>query len=291
MKERHTALIVEDDKETADDLVDIMQSIDCDSVVADNRDDALLALQNRSFCLILLDLQIKSAADSIKGNVEFGKALMRKTRQTHSEHNGTTFWLPILVVSGFAREREEAVGVMKDGASDVIQKPLDSQRVSERIRQALEASGRHTHELCLQKPPAQRSSFSDGVVISIPGDRVRRRTRVLVGVIPVELTDSLLKVLLKLLVGHRKGSPVHKVELGATSEQGFKGISLLRNELKPILGSVNIIENDCHGNYSFTDLVTIGECSVEGLRKLGDQEISNLAQKLVGRLKRVPKKV
>ena len=67
MKERHVALIVEDDKETAKDLVEILRSVECDDIIVDNHDDALSTLQRRSFCLILLDLQIKGASDSIKG--------------------------------------------------------------------------------------------------------------------------------------------------------------------------------------------------------------------------------
>jgi len=283
MKERHTALIVEDHTEIAEDLVDILQSVDCDGVVVNNRDDALSAVQSRSFCLILLDLQIKSSGGSIKAHVEYGRALLRKIRQADSEHNGSTFCLPILVVSGFARERDEAVDVMKDGASYLIQKPLDSKRVSEEIRHAFQASGRRTHELCHQRPPVQRPNFSEGVVISIPGDRLRRRTRVLVGGMPVELTDSSLKVLLRLLVAHQARSPVHKIELGASSEQGFKGVSILRNELKPVLAGIDIIENDYQGNYSFTNQVVIGECAAERLRKIGNSEISKLAEQLVGR--------
>jgi ActR/RegA family two-component response regulator len=117
MNKRHIALIVEDDKETADDLRDILQSFDCDSVVVQNREDALVALQNNSFCFVLLDLQIKGAADSIKGHIEHGKGLLRKIREKYGDHHGTAFWLPVLIVSGFAREVDEAVDVMKDGAS------------------------------------------------------------------------------------------------------------------------------------------------------------------------------
>ena len=157
MKERHIALIVEDDRETAEDLVEILRSIDCDSVVTDNRDEALVELQNKSFCLILLDLQIKGAPDSIKGHIEYGKALLRKIREKHGDHNGTAFWVPVLIVSGFAREVDEAVDIMKDGASDVIQKPLNSRQVSERIRHALQAAGRQTHERCHEPPPTQVS--------------------------------------------------------------------------------------------------------------------------------------
>ena len=279
MKERHIALIVEDDRETAEDLGEILRSIDCDSVVVDNGEDALVALQNKSFCLILLDLQIKSASDSIKGHVEHGKALLRKIREKHGDHNGIPFWLPVLIVSGYAREVHEAVDIMKDGASDVIQKPLDSRQVSERIRQALQSSGRQMHDRC-HEPPKQRLNLRDGVVIAIPGDRIGRRTRVTVAGKLIDLPDASLKVLLHLMVAQRNGAPVNKVDLGATADQGFKGISILRNELKPVLGDVDIIRNLYHGNYSFVGDVTIGECAVDKLLKIGDRTISSLATQL-----------
>ena len=78
----------------------------------------------------------------------------------------------MLIVSGFAREGDEAVDVMKDGASDVIQKPLEISQVSQGIRQALQASGRQTHEQCRKAPPPQGPNLKDGVVIAIPGDRI-----------------------------------------------------------------------------------------------------------------------
>jgi DNA-binding response OmpR family regulator len=279
MKERHIALVVEDDRETAEDLSEILRSIDCDSAVVDNVDDALVALQNKSFCLVLLDLQIKSAADSIKGHVEYGKALLRKIRQKHGDHNGVTFWLPVLIVSGFAREFDEAVDVMKHGASDVIRKPFVSRQVSEGIRQALQASGRLTHDGC-HEPPKQGLNVEDGVVIAIPGDRIGRRTRVIVASKPVDLTDASLRILMHLMVAKRKQEMVNKIDLGATAGQGFKGISIVRNELKQVLGGANIIKNHYHGNYSFVDYVTIGECAVDRLLKIGDTTISHLAAQL-----------
>ncbi len=280
MKGQHIALVVEDDRETAEDLREILTSIDCDSVVVDNAEDALVALQDKSFCLVLLDLQIKSASDSIKGHVEHGKALLRKIREKHVDHNGITFWLPVLIVSGFAREVNEAVDIMKDGASDVIQKPLDSRQVSEGIRQALQASGRQTHDRCHEPPPTQHLTLKEGVVIAILGDRIRHRTRVTIASKPVDLTDASLKILLHLVVAQRTGVPVHKVDLGARADQGFKGISNLRNELRQVLGCVEIIKNDYHGNYSFKENVKIGECAVDKLAKIGDRTISDLAAQL-----------
>jgi FixJ family two-component response regulator len=280
MKERHIALVVEDDRETAEDLSEILRSIDCESVVVDNAEDALSVLQKNSFCLILLDLQIKSAADSIKGHVEHGKALLRKIREKHVDHNGITFWLPVLIVSGFAREVNEAVDIMKDGASDVIQKPFDSRQVSEAIRRALQVSGRETHDRCHEPSPTQLPDLKDGVVIAIPGDRIRHRTRVRIASKTVDITDASLRILLRLMVGQQDGVPVHKVDLGARADQGFKGISNLRNELRQVLGSVEIIDNDYHGNYRFKKDVEIGACAVDKLLKIGDRTISDLAAQL-----------
>ena len=54
----------------------------------------------------------------------------------------------------------------------------------------------------------------------------------------------------------------------------------MRNELKPALAGADIIKNDYHGNYSFTDQVTIGECAIDNLLRIGDAKISGLAEQL-----------
>ena len=72
MKNGHCALIVEDDAETALDLQQILNSLDCYSVPVTNVEDARSELEARSFCLVLLDLEIKSEPDAIKGHVEYG---------------------------------------------------------------------------------------------------------------------------------------------------------------------------------------------------------------------------
>ena len=280
MKERHLALVVEDDPETAEDLGQILESVDCGSVVVDNAEDAEKRLQEKSFCLILLDLQIKSAPDEIKGHVEYGKRVLRTIRATHPDHNGKSFTLPVLIVSGFAKERDEAVDVMKSGATDIIEKPLGSGRVSERIRQALQDSGRRTHDACGALPRQRRVDPDAEIVLAIPGDRVRRRTRVTVAGNSAELTDASLKVLLHLMVARQKGGMANKVDMGATADQGFKRISNLCSELKPALGDVKIVENRYHGDYCLIDRVRIGECAFDKLRQIENKAISTLVEQL-----------
>ncbi len=128
MTEPHRVLIVEDDRPTAEDLADILRSLDCEPVIVDNKRDALVALRRESFCFAVLDLQIKMERGSIKGHDEFGRSLVREVRALYPDHAGRGYRLPILVVSGFAREVNSAVEVMKDGADDVIQKPFDGPR-------------------------------------------------------------------------------------------------------------------------------------------------------------------
>lgn len=280
MSGRHRALIVEDDREMAEELLEILGALDIDGLALDSRAAATEALQRESFCLIVLDLQIRSGADSIKGHVEHGRALLRQIRQWHTDHSGPAWWLPVVVVSGFAREADEAVDVMKDGASDVIQKPFQGHIVSERIRQALQMSGRDTHEACGPGPTTKILNAAEGMVVAIPGDRIRRRTRVTVGSKPADITDASLKVLLRLMLARAKGGRVHKIDLGASAEQGFKGVSNLRNELKAAIGATAIIENDYQGNYWLIDKLAIGKCAVEKLLSIGDQEISRLVQEL-----------
>jgi DNA-binding response OmpR family regulator len=280
MTSRHRVLVVEDDRPTADDLADLLRSLDCDPAVVDNKRDALDRLQQETFCLAVFDLQIKIEPDSIKGHIEAGRSLVREARKLYPDHAGPCYRLPILVVSGYAREVTSAVDVMKDGADDVIQKPPDSREVSRSVRQALERSGRASHEACAAMPSPSPAS-PGAIVLAIPGAHERRRTRVLVGAKALGLTDASLRVLLHLVVGRVTGEKVHKTELGARADQGFRGISVLRDVLKPALEEgVDIIKNDHQGYYWLVDEVVIGECDPDKLIALGDAKITALAERL-----------
>ena len=92
------------------------------------------------------------------------------------------------------------------------------------------------------------------------------------------LTDSLLCTLLHLVLGQRENRHVNKTELGANQDQGFKGISNLRNELKAVLGEVDIIENYYHGDYGFVPSVAIGDIAFDKL--LENHQISSVVVKL-----------
>jgi len=287
--EQHHALIVEDDPATAEDLEEILKSLPCTSTVVNNKEEALGLLQQRHYCFVLLDLEIKLAKDSIKGHVEHGLSLLREARRAHPEHAGTPdapacFWMPILVVSGFARERDAAIGALKLGAHDIVQKPLKSGAVSEAVRSALAEAGRASHGSCSREPPQRTPvpSTTMSLVLSIQGERIHgRRTRVLVSGRAVEVPDNALTVLLHLRVGHLKDESVDKQELAGGEVHGFKGVSRLRELVRPCLGDgVDIIKNEYHGNYRLTDDVTIGVSDTAKLIEIGDAKITALAKEL-----------
>lgn len=289
---RHRALIVEDDAETAEDLAEIVGSLGWDHVVAASGEEARGILRNQQICIVLLDLQIKDTPRSIKGHVEHGRELLREIRRGHGERVDGKHWLPVVVVSGYAREVPEAVEVMRDGASDFVQKPFGSSALSSKLRAALDESGRSSHAACRAGfRPSGPNSGAD-VKICIPGERARRRTVVMVGHSRLEVTDSSLRVLLHLLLALCEGRAAHKADLGASDDQGFKGVSILRGELKPALGhGVDIIKNEYYGNYRLSDQVRLGECNLSGLDAIGDNRISDLARRLKPHLPPLKKRV
>ena len=276
----HVGLIVEDDAAMAEDLAEILRSLDCELVTVDNKRDALAALQNNAFCFVLLDLHIKLDGESIRGHFEHGRSLLREIRSMSSDHTGAGYSLPIVVVSGHAREVDTAVEVMRDGADHVIQKPIKGGAVSDAVKACLERSGRASHELCAAIS-ARNTETAQGLVLSITGIRNGRRTRIMIGTRSADLPNRSLRVLLHLVVARLSGRAVHKTELGGRDDQGFKGVSELRDDLKPALADgTNIIVNLYHGFYRLTDQVAIGPCDTAALAAIDEAPITELAHEI-----------
>lgn len=289
MTGRHRALVVEDHRASAEDLEEVLRSLDCDAVVVDNKQEALGHIKATSFCLVLLDLEIKGDVSSIKGHSAHGSSFLRELRTLFPGARGAEgAHLPVLVVSAHANDVDFAVSIMKDGADDVIRKPFESHAVSTRVRKALEQSGRANHEHCATSSVAGHHGARK-LVLAIPGNRAKQRTTVSIGGKTATLPDSLLKVLLHLIIAKQDRKSVHKNDLGGSADRGFKGISNLKQALQGVLAEgVDIISNDYHGNYQLSDEVEIGECNTGRLREIDDPKITALANDIERRL---PQKV
>ena len=147
----HKALIVEDERDMAIEIADLLQSMGYDHATVDNLADARRLLGVGGFCFVLLDLQIKAEKCSIRPRVEAGMTFLRELRQKHPRRScNDMHLLPVIVVSGHAKEHEDIVRAFQAGANDFVRKPLGQfgQDLSAKITACLDRSGRRDHSAC-----------------------------------------------------------------------------------------------------------------------------------------------
>jgi len=148
---QHVALIVEDEPEMAAEIADLLRSFGHDHIHVETKSAAIGALDAGGFCYVLLDLKIKTDEKSIKPRVEAGMSLLEEIRRRFPRRNSHDIHLmPVLIVSGQAKEHEDVVKAFQKGTDDFIRKPLglDNQDIEAKIRQCLERSGRDDHGVC-----------------------------------------------------------------------------------------------------------------------------------------------
>src|SRR5204862_4813520 len=105
MDGRHTVLLVEDEPQMAEELGELLESLGHGHVHAATKEDAVRLVEEGGFCYVLLDLQIKANADSIKAHVEAGQSLLELIRERYPRRNDEgKHRLQILVMSGHAKE-------------------------------------------------------------------------------------------------------------------------------------------------------------------------------------------
>ncbi|MCC7543042.1 MAG: response regulator [Deltaproteobacteria bacterium] len=283
-RSKHLALVVEDDRDTCDDLEQILRSLDFEVLACDNRQSALELVAKHSFCIAVLDLQIFGEPGANRGHVAHGRSLLREIRRTYPHRSAADYSFPILVVSGYAREASEAKDVMRDGASDIVWKLTSgglSGELSSKIRELLSGSGRVDHTACARAPGATVARPAD-FELSIPGTRQRRRTEVTLGSRRAFLTDGSIRVLLLLIEGHLTDQATHKSDLGGKATEGFKPISKLKDELREAFPPEveSITQNDYNGNYRLIPEITIGTINVGSLEALKNAKITGAARKI-----------
>lgn len=147
----HVALIVEDEPEMAAEVADLLRSFGHGHVHAETKADAMACLADGGFCYVLLDLEIKADRNSIKPYVSAGISLLDEIRRRFPRRGANDkHLLPVLVVSGHAKEHDNVVKAFQTGADAFIRKPLSigGQDIEQQIRMALDRAGRGDHPLC-----------------------------------------------------------------------------------------------------------------------------------------------
>ena len=143
----HAALIVEDEPEMAAALCDLVDSLGHDPRHATTRADAIEILNEGGLCYVLLDLQIPAHEKSLQPRVEVGKSLLLDIRRRYpgrvagAAHD--IHLLPVLVVSGQAKDHDDVVQAMQEGGDDFVRKPLslDDRGLGAKIGQCLNRGG------------------------------------------------------------------------------------------------------------------------------------------------------
>lgn len=286
----HRFLVVEDDAEMAMELGHLIEAMGFEHVHVDSRAAALEQIKQQDFCLILLDLEIKAKPKSIS-LTQSGFTLLREVCKRYPR-NGEESSLPVIIVSGHAKDDENIIDAMRIGAIDVVHKPLRSDLnqlpLEKKIDKALRFSGRDNHALCLElrgmtkRPPSNPKDTSETISLVVTGKIVKQRTEIVINGTTVTLTEASLLRLLRLACARISGAEwVHKSDLGAEEEQGFKGISRLREQLAPGLpGGQDIVENNHHGSYRLSSTVKVEEIAFEVLATSDSAVIVQVADEI-----------
>lgn len=293
MGRRHVALLVEDEAVMATELGALLDSLGHDHVHVTNRTDAERALDTHEFCYVLLDLQIKANPDSIMPLVEAGQSLLELIRERYPRvDEAGKHLLPVLVVSGHAKETDYIVDAFQAGANDFVKKPIGTNRrpLKDKIQDALRNSGRQKHEHCGAICKVARAASSAGALemlpsavatmteIAIVGRQQDKRFEVRIANKPVFLTNASLLLLLKLYAARLRNAEgwAHKNhDLGVQNDQGWKGMTRFREELAPHLPSkTQAVENDGHGNYRIHPGIEIAKIDIARLEALANPDLT-----------------
>ncbi len=279
MTSRHRLLVVEDEDFMRQDLEAIVRDLGFEVESCADKQTALELLNERHFCMALVDLQILRTPkpNSITPNYTHGISLVREIRMTYPTRHHLHHRFPIVVVSGYAREGPAARDVMDEGASYIVWKDGDvalATHLSKVIKERLLLAGKEDHADCSPTP----------LELSIPGKRKAKRTAVMLGARTAYLADRHLCTLLFLVRGKVLGSRVSNLDMGASGPN--RRPSEINKEMADAFpsGVKQIIKNDHHGNYWLIDDITIGSIAYEELRALENHSITALANELQGHL-------
>jgi DNA-binding response OmpR family regulator len=269
-KNKHVALIVEDDLRLAEALGDLLKSLGHDFIHTETQEEGLRLMEDGQFCFAILDLQIKVDAEAVYPMVEAGEQLQRQIRERYPHRNADDHHhLQILAMSGHAKEMNNVIQMLQNGADDFVVKPLgeNTPPLHVKIQECLRKSGRENHKACARIMEMASSEFTgknsqpsqpkrmtelSGTKLTIPGEVKGKRTEVRIGGNPVFLTNSSFVLLLKMMILRiGKGDAwANKSDLDPSAAEGWKGMSRLNAEIRPHLpGIIDIHENDKKGGY------------------------------------------
>jgi len=248
---QHVALIVEDEPEMAAEIADLLRSFGHDHIHVETKAAAIEALNAGGFCYVLLDLKIKTDEKSIKPRVDAGMSLLEEIRARYLSRNSHDIHLmPVLIVSGQAKEHEDVVKAFQKGTDDFIRKPLglDNQDIGSKIRQCLERSGRRDHAACpamsTEAAAGGRTGQTSEPVFTHTDDYSEVTLNGMLYLFDGAIQQNVIRILHE---AEQQGNPWQsgKAVLAEAGSRGTKMANLLRRH--PCWGS--LLQSNKHGKY------------------------------------------
>jgi CheY-like chemotaxis protein len=289
----HKALIIDDDPGIVEEVADIVESLGHESASAECMHSARERLGSDRYDYILLDLEIPVRAGRNIARIQNGVNLLKEIRD-----DPATGRLPVIVMTGHGNDGpEQAVEVMRAGATDYIAKPfMRSKRpFDEIIRDALpvgvtSAGGRTARQATSGTPHA----FDHGEMVFY-SDRVE-----LNGVKVCGKTGIMRTILTALREKHpngryhafsgdelaRRAKSQRGQNAAAEAIRGFrqKTQQALLEELGIECGVCDVIENDRRHGYRFSRKIDARDHDdVAPARDQGDESVTHRAAPEVSR--------
>lgn len=290
MSDDHVVLLVEDEPEMAEELSELLESFGYTVLLATTQKQALALVDKSEFCLALLDLQIPvDPKRRAPPSTEAGRTLIERVRDRFPHRNERRkSCLPIVVLSGNAREHEDVMAAMDAGADDFLKKPLSSSKRALRdvLKTWLANSGRDSHARCA----AVSSEARDGhrfVQLVLTGAPRGRRVEVEVNEKPVEMQVAVFTTLLRLAKAREasdEGS-VPAAALGLNDSQALQAASRLRRELRSHVPGVSDPVPCVAKTYALSPAIRLAPVDWAALERHPDSDVRRLVAELKKALK------
>lgn len=254
MARAHQVLVVEDSDDIREAVNDICLSVGHEAVCVASQSDAEAMVTTRRFCYVLLDLEIPYHERSMS-RIQTGLNTLDWLRERLPD-------LPVVVMTAHGRDHALCRKAFKQGATDFVKKPFDSEGeppLEEVLKRAAHTGCERLHPGGCPEAEGGATAASGAATparvytttirVHLDGRCRRRCYLVLLDGQEVYLQYETFRILMLLAGALRRGQEyVRGRDLGG---EYHKKISRARADLgkKTAIDPSMLIENDGHGSY------------------------------------------
>jgi len=245
MRDKHQALIIDDQQGVLEILGAILSSLDHAYDYARTQREARDLLKVNRYCYILLDLEFP-ADEGITARIQTGFNCLAEIRQRFHRDD-----LPVIVMTAHENGTEYPIRALQLGANDFAQKDFDEdlEPLDVKIRRVLRHAGDDGGE-CQRDPMSAtpKPKAAGECELRFHGDCRRRRHRMEINGETVWVRLSTFEILWELACVARSAPPGWVPGRRLSTGNYHNAVSRLKRDLTDVAGlDGSIIQNDGHG--------------------------------------------